>query len=225
MSDLFYDGSELAQSAYARVLLTGDRKVGKSVQIIGTAPRPVAVLNGDGPGAPQAVKRYFDFADGELKILDVTSVDLWKKGCVAAKKMAEDGQIKTIVVDTITLLVNSILAREFGRKFTGFEIWRNTCDTFMAGLEHLKLAPAHVFLISHFGIEDGQITLDGKLKKDVPALVNDIVHLDFKPGREYPRMFNIGPSASGLSGGRSSDENKQIPADVSELLKEFQLEP
>jgi hypothetical protein len=168
-----------------------------------------------------AAKRYG--AEG-LKICDVTSTDLWKKACRAAYEMADAGAVKTIVVDTITLLINNIIAVEMGRKYSGFDIWRETIQHFMLGLDLLRHAPAHLFLIAHFDLQDGQLTVDGKLKKDIPALMHDIVHLDFKPNRDPQRAFNIGPSASGISGGRNSDENLVIPANVGDLLRAFHLE-
>lgn len=222
MSDLFYNEEELQSSAFARVLLTGDRKVGKTVSVLTTAPGPICVLNADGPGAPMAAKRHG--AKG-LLILDVISCELWIKGCREAAKLAAEGKVKTIVVDTVTLLINNVIATEMGRKFNGFDIWRETLQCFMLGFNILRQAQAHVFVLGHFDLQDGQLTLDGKLKKDVPALIHDIVHLDFNPKREPSRGFHIGPSASGLSGGRNCDENKLIPADVGELFKELGITP
>ena len=225
----FYSEADLEGGAFARVLLTGDRKAGKTTAVLTTAPGPIAVLNADGPGAPMAARR---FGAKGLKILDVTGPELWIKGCEAAANLAKAGEIKTIVADTITLLVNKVIAGEMGRRFKDYHIWSNTYQCFMNGLEILERAQAHVFLIAHYDMDNGLITLDGKLKKDIPAMAHDIVHLDYKPGRttrdpetgtitKLERAFMIGPSASGLSGGRHSDENKIIPADVRLLLAEL----
>lgn len=222
MSDLFYTDTELQESAYARVLLTGDRKVGKTTSVLTTAPGPIAVLNADGQGAPMAAKRH---GAKDLLILDVDSCELWLKGCRAAKDLAAAGKVKTIVIDTVTLLVNNVISVEMGRKFSGFDIWRETLQCFLAGFGTLRQAQAHLFVLGHYDLQDGQLTLDGKLKKDVPALIHDIVHLDFNPKRDPDRAFHIGPSASGLSGGRNCDENKIIPANVGELLKELGITP
>jgi hypothetical protein len=222
MSDMFYTETELQESAYARILLTGDRKVGKTTAVLTTAPGPIAVLNCDGPGAPMSATRRG--AKG-LLIADVNTVSDWITACKTVTKMAAEEKCRTIVVDTVTLLVNNILSVEMGRKYSGFDIWRETLQVFLAGFNMLRTANAHLFVLGHYDLQDGQLTLDGKLKKDVPALLHDIVHLDFNPRRTPTRGFNIGPSASGLSGGRSCDESKLIDADVGELFKELGINP
>lgn len=213
-----YSEADLEGSAYARVLLTSIPKSGKTTSVLCTSPAPIFVLNADGPGAPMAARRKG--ANG-LKILDVHTPELWTHGVSAACKMAAQGEVKTIVVDTITSLVNNVMASHFGQRFQGYDIWRAVIDSTMGGLNKLLLAPAHLFILSHYGMDNGEIALNGQLKTVIPALVHDRVHLDFDPKRNPPRAFMIGPSASGLSGGRHSDENKIIPADVRLLLAEL----
>ncbi len=154
----------------------------------------------------------------DLLVADITSVAAWERATAGAVKLANEGKVKTIVVDTITLLVNDVLSREFARRLSGFDIWRETLNSFLQGFDKLKAAPAHLILPAHYDLNDGQVSLDGKLKGMVPGLVHDIVHLDFNPKRDPSRAFHVGPSASGLSGSRNCDENKIIPADVRELL-------
>lgn len=222
MSDLFYDETELKQCTYARVLLTAEPKVGKTTTVLTTAPGPIAVLNCDRPGAPQAAIRHG--AKG-LKILDVDTVALWEKGYRAAYKLAEEGLVKSIVIDTLTLLVNNTLSLEHGRKFANsFDARRETINCMLAGLNCLFVAPAHVFVLAHYDQSDGLISLEGRLKKDIPGLIHDRVHMDYNAKRDPQRCYHIGPSVNGLSGGRSSDENKVIPADVKILLKELRIE-
>jgi hypothetical protein len=225
MSDEFYSGDELEKSAYARVLLTGRRKIGKTVSLLLTAPGPIAMINCDGPGAPQAALRFMTPEQkASLKVCDVTTASGWRKACAGAYAMAERGEVRTIIGDTITLLINKTLAQEMAQKFQGYEIWRNVQSEFYAGFNRLWTAQAHVFIVAHNDMDNGQLTLSGALKEDFPGLMNDIVNISYMPKREHPRMFEIGPSASGLSGGRTSDENKQIPADVRILLAELGLE-
>lgn len=217
----FYNEDELQQSAFARVILTGDRGVGKTVAVLRSSPLPICVINCDGPGAPMAAKRHG--AKG-LMIADITCAQEWKEACKSAVKMAAEGKVKTIVVDTVTLLINNIIGVEMGKKFDGFDIWRETLQNFLDGYNLLWKAQAHVFIIAHYDMADGQLTLDGKLKKDLPALAHDIVHLDYKPGRDPQRAFHLGPSAMGMTKSREIDENKVIPADVKVLLAELGLE-
>lgn len=213
--DLFYSEETLKNSAFARVLLTGPQKAGKTTAILTTAPGPICVLNCDGEGAPMAAKRH---GAKDLLICDVSSVALWERGVAGAVKLANEGKVKSIVVDTITLLINDVLSREFSRRYSGFDIWRETLNSFLQGFDKLKAAPAHLFLPAHHDLSDGQVAVDGKLKGMIPGLVHDIVHLDFNPKRDPARAFHVGPSASGLSGSRNCDENKVIPANVRELL-------
>ena len=214
----FYDESELQDSAFARVLVTGLPKSGKTVAVLSTAPTPIVVINCDKPGAPMAAKRHG--ATG-LKICDVTNAASWRGAYQQAIKMAEAGECSSIVVDTITMLVNNIIAPEMARSNEGFAIWKETLNRTLAGLNALMESPAHIFLIAHYGMEDGQISLDGQLKQTVPALVHDRIHLDFNPKGKPPRTFLVGPTASGLAGGRHSDESKALPADIKAVLAEF----
>jgi hypothetical protein len=223
MADLeFYDEGELQRSAFARILLTGEPKVGKTTTILATAPTPICVLNCDRPGAPQAAIRH---GAKDLKILDVDTVAIWEKGYKAAWKLAEEGKVKSIVVDTLTLLVNNTLTLEHGKRFANsFDARRETINCMLAGLNCLFTASAHVFIVAHYDQSDGLISLEGRLKKDIPGLIHDRVHMDYNAKRDPQRCYHIGPSVNGLSGGRSSDENKIIPADVKVLLKELGIE-
>jgi hypothetical protein len=232
----FLSESELQECAYARLLLTSlQKKVGKTVSVLTTAPGPIVVLNCDGPDAAQAAVR---FGAKGLKVLHVNSPEVWEKGCKAARDMAnaDQPQCRTIVVDTVTLLINVVIANAMAHRCNdSFDIWKRTYASFMDGLTFLNEANAHVILIAHGNVEDGQLPLDGKLKSVLPGLVNDIVSLDYKPGRtvknadgetmKLERAYMVGPTATGLSGGRHSDENKLIEANVMTLLKELRITP
>jgi len=216
-----YSSDELAESAHARVLLTGDPKAGKTTAVLTTAPTPMLVLNCDKPGAPMAAKRH----GGKFDVLDVETSGIWREAVRFAITKANEGAYRTIVVDTITMLINNCLALEMKRKFTGYDIWREVHAAAMQSLNDLLGAPAHIFLLAHYEVKDGQITVQGGMKTDIPALVHDRVHLTYKPKQEPPRQFLVGPDAAGLSGGRHSDESKSIAADVGALLKELGITP
>ena len=216
--DLFYNEDELERSAYGRVLVTGIRKSGKTTCLATTAPGPVALINCDGPGAPIAAKRH---GAKNLFIADVVSVDSWRRAVDGACKLAEDGKVNSIIVDTFTLLINNVLTLEFTEKFSGFEIWRNVLNDGLRGLHKLINAPAHLFVVCHSTLEDGQLALNGALKEQVPAMVHDIAHFEFDPKKDPSRMLHLGPSASGMTGSRFSDENKTIEGDARLLLAEL----
>lgn len=221
MSELFYDENQIESSAYARVLLKGLPKTGKTTSILTSAPGPICVLNCDGPDAVQPAKR---FGAKELKIADVTSASMWARAVDGACALAKEGAIGTIVVDTVTLLINNVLTLEYHQQFPGdsFAVYKETFASMAKGLNKLKKAPAHLFVVAHCG-EDGKLDVEGKSKEVLPRLLNDIVYFDFDSKRNPRRAFHVGPSASGLSGSRSCDENKIIEADVKKLLDAFQL--
>lgn len=217
MADLFYDETQLAEGAYARVLLTGDPKTGKTTSVLCTAPGPIAVLNCDGPGAPMAAKRH---GAKDLKILDVDCADRWLKGVDASIKLAKAGEVRTVVVDTITHLVNVVLELEMSRRYQGFDIWKNVYNKTIDGLAALKdELDAHLVVCSHFSVKDGVIPLDGKMKSVLPGFTHDIIHLDYSDKNDPPRQYIMGPSASGLAGSRRIDKGMMIPADFSQALE------
>lgn len=216
-----YSSDELGECAHARVLVTGDPKAGKTTAILTTAPQPILVLNCDKPGAPMAARRF----GGKFSVVDVETSGIWREAVRYAITEAKAERVRTIVVDTITMLINNCLALEMKRKFQGYDIWREVHAAAMQSLNDLLGAPAHIFMLAHYAVSDGQITVQGGMKTDIPAVVHDRVHLEFNPKSEPARFFHVGPSASGLSGGRNSDESKRIPADVKELLKELGIQP
>ncbi len=226
MSDLeIYTEEDMKREAFARILLTGHRKIGKSTAIATSAPGPIGVLNIDGRDALQPAKRHG--AKG-LQIVDVTSADVWKKGVTKFIQLAGEGKVKTIMVDTFSILVNDKLTLEYKQKYRDdknkFAAWDAVMDDALRYVHKLLQAPAHIFLICHVSRETGDLVLNTQLQERLPALINDIVHMEFN-GKEADadrkRTFRYGPDVSGLSGGRSSDENKVIPADASLLLREL----
>lgn len=218
---MFYTENELPKNSHARILLTGKPKDGKTTSLLCTAPGPIGVINCDGEGAPMAAIRH---GAKDLKIWDVKCIEDWQMAVDTFYKMAAKDEIKTIVVDTITMLVNNIVAVEAASKFSGFDIWRETMNYTLRGVNRLFDAKAHVFFVAHYEISDGQVQLQGKLKDVMTALPHDRVHLDFDPKRTPSRQILLGPSASGLSGGRRSDESKAIDADFTKLLKELKYD-
>lgn len=217
--DLFYNEEALQQSAYARIMLSGQPKCGKTTTILTTAPGPIDILNCDGPGAQIAAKR---FGAKNLSILDVTTPELWEKGVRAVIRRASEGKCNTVVVDTFTLLVNNVLAMEMGKRYEKWDIWRETLQSAMGGLNALiQDLQAHLFLVVHYDMNDGLVNIKGQTKKDLPGMVHDRVHMEYRHGKDPARVYHVGSSADGMSGGRFSGENKMIPADATLLLKEL----
>lgn len=221
-----YSDDDLQECAFARVLLTGDAKAGKTTLVGTTAPGPILFLNCDGMGAPIAAKRH----GGKFMVVDIGGIEQLQEAVQLACTMAAKGEVRTVVLDTITLLVNVVLLTQLRHRYrnekdVGFIVYRETGLAVIAALQKLINMPAHLFVLAHYDTKDGLITLEGKLKKDVPGLVHDRIHLTFDPKKDPTRQLLIGPTASGLSGGRNSDESKTIAADIKLLLGELGISP
>src|SRR5688572_8736466 len=135
---------EVQAEAFARILIVGAMKVGKTTAVAETAPGPILIGNCDGTAATVfPASRGAKFL--EMPIKNRAS---WRKFVDTAVKLANDGKIRTIMVDTITLLADSI-AGECESTLTGFDIWSELEKQLKAGLRRLLDAPAHVFLLAH----------------------------------------------------------------------------
>src|SRR5687767_5834635 len=108
-----YTSDDMAVCSKARVLLTGDPKAGKTTSILTSAPGPILVLNCDKPGAPMAAKRH----GGKFDVLDIETAGIWREGVKFAIQAVREEKYRTVVVDTITMLINNCLALEMKRKF------------------------------------------------------------------------------------------------------------
>lgn len=217
--DLFYSGETLEDSAYARILLKAQPKIGKTIAVTTTAPEPVLTLNCDGRDGLQPARRH----GAKLPFVkDIQNHKDWMAGCKGAAQLANEGKVSTIFVDSLTLLVNDILVPEFNEKFAGtkdegFGVYRETLVSISRGCSILRKANAHLIVSVHVD-QELKLDMSGQTKELLPRLLNDIVYMDFNVGRKPPRAFHVGPSASGLTGARSSDENKVIDANVKTLL-------
>lgn len=215
-----YLGSAMEDSKFARILCTGKPKTGKTLATL-RGGYDTYVINCDKKYAQSHAANYgIDIT--KMRFMDVECFDDWKEACMEAVSLSKEGKINLVVLDTITNLVNNVIAPEMSTKFQGFEIWRNTVDNVLNGINYLfKECQAHLVMNAHYDFKDGVIELDGKLKSVIPSLAFDIVKVDFDGARDPEFAFQIGPSPSGLTGGRHSRHNKTLPADLAVLLKEL----
>jgi hypothetical protein len=132
LPDGFYTEKELAASAKFKGLITGVSGCGKTRMTLTTAPKPICVLNCDGPGAPQAALRG---KANSLLIKDVTDRNSWLRGCDQALDIVERGLAQSIVVDTVTMLVNQILVIGYVAKLgeDNFGVYRGTQTSGLPG--------------------------------------------------------------------------------------------
>jgi len=217
----FYDEEFVEQAGFARVLLVGPPKVGKSVAVGTTAPGPVVILNCDQGEALVPVRRH----GGKFKALNIDSALTWSRATKELPAMAERGECRTCVVDTVTLLAGNTLEREMASKYTGFDVYSHMEDALMSGLNRLANAPMHLFVIAHMTKDEAVGVLPdipGKAKRLITGLLSDWILLSYDPKRtDMERAFVLGPYEGWRGHGRNIKRTALIPADVGVLLDEL----
>lgn len=216
-----YDETTIAENAFARILLLGPAKAGKTTCITTTAPLPF-VINCDGASATKGAAAL----GGKFKAVNVESKADWQAACAMAVKLADQGEIKTVVVDTISLLSDTIL-EDLKLQFTGWDLWRELEASLMRGIKQLMQAPAHLFINAHmspdFDASAGTLpSIGGKAKIKIPALLDDWVLLDVEGGRKpHERVFLLGPQKTWNHSGRNIKRTTQCEATVPALFAEL----
>lgn len=215
---------QVAEEDFARVLIVGQMKIGKTTALVSTAPKPL-LLNCDGVGASHyaAVEQDADFLQ-----LDIGSVKAWNEGVKEAVRMAKDGECDSIIVDSATLLADEIVGHYRKAGKAGFELWGEVGIELQAGFRALMKAPAHIFIVAHIDpLKDpdaGVLPLiAGQTKVWLPARVSDWVLFDFDERRTpNPRAFLCGAQDGWPRSGRRATRAVTIsPPDVGELLAEL----
>lgn len=220
----FEASDTLKSEAFARILLLGAMKIGKSTVCLETAPGPVLNLNCDGIGASQfAAKRGARFGEAL-----VTSIATWDTYTKAAAQAAADGNARTIIVDTVTLLADTILGELDMRNLDGFEKWNALEEKLKLGLRRLLAAPAHVIFIAHMDPRDDEIAgicplIPGKVKVWLPSKVADWVLFNINEAGE--RHFVLGQHDRWKHGGRNVKKPTVVEAHVESLLEELGISP
>lgn len=220
--DGFYTEEDDADDAYARILVTGPPKIGKTVAVVTTSPQPVVVLNCDGKGALAPARRY----GGKFFARDITSAKDWLNATRDVQKLAATGDVRTCVVDTLTALVNNTISREMMRDYEGFEIWRQTQDCVMTGINKLRDADCHLLVIAHITKDEAAGLLPdvpGALGRLVPALLHDWISVAHDGKADSERVFLIGPQENWTRSGRHVKRSIILPANVKKLLTEFEI--
>lgn len=222
----FVSQDEIAQSAWARLLVIGRPKIGKSTAIVGTAPGPVAVLNADGDSA----LKYPAGTGAKFLQFDVGTRETWRAGRKAVTAAAQANAVRTVVVDTITFLADA-LYDEISLKLDGHERFGELKNQIVGGLKQLFQIPAHVIVIAHLlpGKDDGSEgimpLINGQSKFIVPGIANDVVMFDYQAGRTPERQFIVGPQGSWTYGGRNISRKTVTNPTIPELFKELKIQP
>jgi hypothetical protein len=159
--------------------------------------------------------------------LDVGSRRTWDAASKKAVALAKAGQIKTIVVDTATLLADEIVAELKILQFQGFDLWGELGDSLKTGFRRLFDAEAHLIVIAHMDPRDDEVAgimplIPSSIKVWLPSKVADWVLFDASEGK---RQFLLGPQKSWSHSGRNIKRSVSIDADVGVMLEELGITP
>lgn len=226
-----YSETTAKNNMFARILLVGPPKAGKTVAAL-TAPKPF-LINCDSRGAAKgAINLGAKFIG-----VDVSTRAEWREACQLAASCVKEGRAESIIVDTYTLLCDSLLddiVRE--GKLAGFDQWKEQANNTIGGLRFLMALDgqngspgAHLIVTAHMDVDKDSIagilpSIGGMTKKRAPALIDDWVLLDVDTsGPEPRRQFLLGPQKSWNASGRNVRRVCQVPANMPALFKELGL--
>lgn len=218
-----YNQLEATANAFARVLVLGPAKAGKTTSLTKTAPKPL-VLNCDGFTALKGASNQ----GAEFQAVDICSIGDLRAGCSLARKLCTEGKVRSVILDTATLLVDLVhdeLA-ESGRK--GFDLWRDLDATVGGAIKDLLELQGHLFVVCHMQPEADTAAgilpaIPGKLKLRIPAMLDDWILLTVNP-ENGAREFLLGAQGVWTHSGRNIKRVSRIPADVGILFKELGIE-
>lgn len=244
-------GSSLKKAAddrWGRILLMGVPKGGKTVACALTAPPPVLILNCDRPGAAagalELAAEYGRDPEKDVFVVDVRSAADWTNKAARACYAASEGKVRTVVVDTITFLVD-MLVREIVNNWEGNDkrqAWGEVGAVAGAGFEKLFDLDAHLIVNAHAAPDDSGLpgvlpAVQGQMKRWVPGTLHDWICLDVslekvegengkkRTERNEVRSFLIGPQKYWLHGARHAKRTEAIDADVTLLLERLGVKP
>ncbi len=226
------DSADVENSDFARVLLLGPMKTGKTTALLESATSKPLLINCDAKGAAQFAKaggaKFFQFDC--FNVNGVGAQNKWKEARRAAKDLVESGQTSIIIVDTISLLADHLVEDISLTASDGFEVYRTLYSEIVGGYKKLASLEAHIFLVGHMDPREDAVAgimplLPGKSQAIVPALVADWVLFNYDPQRKPERAFVLGPQDKWTHSGRNIKRSCTIPAEMGALFKELGIEP
>lgn len=215
--------SEAAENAYARILVLGPAKAGKTTCLLASAPKALHI-NCDGQSASKGAKSL----GAHFLTIDAFTPAQFKAALSAAEKLVASGDVKTIVLDTLTLLCDNVIDILDLQGLSGFDLWNEVADILVGGVKRLAKLDAHLFVVAHMSPEQDPAAgimpaVKGASKVRIPALLDDWILLDVEPGRKPERQFLLGPQKTWSHSGRNVRRSVAVDANVPALFEELGL--
>jgi hypothetical protein len=221
-----HSSDDVSSSSYARILVLGGMKIGKTTALLTTAPKP-GIINCD---ADDATKWAATHGGAKFLQWNAYNKQQWAKAVHAASMAANDGVINTVIVDSMTLLGNNVvdeLAVVHGEDKRG--LYGELIKVLMSGVKKLCKLQAHVFFVAHLSPDHDEVAgivplIGGQTKVLLPAFVSDWVLFRCDPEASDPklqRQFVLGAQGKWSASGRNIKKPNVIPATVPDLFHEL----
>lgn len=223
--------ADVQKDAFARVLVLGAPKIGKTYCLASTLPSPF-IINCDPNGSTQG-----PIADGaEFWQFDVSNPGgvgcrkQWAAAQQAAAQMVKGGHTQHVVLDTASLLADNLLEDIMVTQNDKRAAYGDLLEAFMTGIKRLSELPAHLWVVAH--LDPGKDTMSGVLpliagqsSRRLGAMMADWVCFEYDAERNPQRAFLVGPQKSWPGNGRNMRRTCVVEPNAVELLKELGFEP